>query len=140
VVLAVGNAYLQALAGAARVETAEAQQGTAKALYDKAVDQQKAGVTAAIDTLRAQVEWQARQQQLIQARNDHAKQKLTLARVIGLATGQQFVLTQKAPADTLPVPKLEDALQKAYTLRADYQARVRVQYEVAALLVLDVAG
>jgi len=128
VVLAVGNAYLQALAGAARVETAEAQQGTAKALYDKAVDQQKAGVTAAIDTLRAQVEWQARQQQLIQARNDHAKQMLTLARVIGLATGQQFVLTQKAPADTLPVPKLEDALQKAYTLRADYkaaQAKVR---------------
>ena len=52
-VLAVGNAYLQALAGAARVETAEAQQGTAKALYDKAVDQQKAGVTAAIDTLQS---------------------------------------------------------------------------------------
>ena len=122
VVLAVGNAYLQALAGAARVETAVAQQVTAKALFDKAVDQQKAGVTAAIDTLRAQVEWQARQQQLIQARNDFAKQKLTLARVIGLATGQEFVLTEKPPADALPPPKLEDALQKAYSLRADYQA------------------
>ena len=122
VVLAVGNAYLQALAGAARVETAEAQQTTAKALFDKAVDQQNAGVTAAIDTLRAQVEWQTRQQQLIQAQNDYAKQKLSLARVIGLAPGQEFALSEKAPADALPIPKLEDALQKAYSLRADYQA------------------
>jgi outer membrane protein TolC len=128
VVLAVGNAYLQALAGAARVETAEAQQTTAKALYDKAVDQQNAGVTAAIDTLRAQVEWQTRQQQFIQAKNDYAKQKLSLARVIGLASGQEFALPEKAPADTLPLPKLEDSLQKAYSLRADYHgllARVR---------------
>src|SRR6266849_7587191 len=37
VVLATGNAYLQAIAGAARVETAQAQVETAKALYDKAV-------------------------------------------------------------------------------------------------------
>ena len=44
VVLATGNAYLQAIAGAARVETAQAQVETAKALYDKAVAQQQAGV------------------------------------------------------------------------------------------------
>jgi len=56
VVLATGNAYLQAIAGAARVETAQAQVETAKALYDKAVAQQQAGVAPAIDTLRAQVE------------------------------------------------------------------------------------
>ena len=37
VVLATGNAYLVALAGAARVETAQAQVETAHALYDKAV-------------------------------------------------------------------------------------------------------
>ena len=128
VVLAVGNAYLQALAYEARVITAEAQQTTAKALYDKAVDQQKAGVTAAIDTLRAQVELQARQQQLIQARNDSAKQMLSLARVIGLAPGQEFSLTDKPPSDPLPTPDLSASLQKAYASRADYQsalARVR---------------
>ena len=67
VVLATGNAYLQAIAGAARVETAQAQVETAHALYDKAVAQQQAGVAPAIDTLRAQVEYQARQQQLIAA-------------------------------------------------------------------------
>ncbi|HLB86761.1 MAG TPA: TolC family protein, partial [Terriglobales bacterium] len=74
VVLAVGNAYLQALAGGARVETTQAQVQTAQALYDKSVDQQSAGVSPAIDTLRAKVEFQTRQQQLIVARNDYAKQ------------------------------------------------------------------
>ncbi|MGA9504655.1 MAG: TolC family protein, partial [Terriglobales bacterium] len=85
VVLATGNAYLQSIAGAARVETAQAQVETAKALYDKAAAQQQAGVAPAIDTLRAQVEYQTRRQQLIAAANDFAKQKISLARVIGLA-------------------------------------------------------
>ena len=87
VVLATGNAYLQALSGAARVETAEAQLQTAQALYGKATDQQNAGLSPAIDTLRAQVEFQNRQQQLIVARNDYAKQKLALVRAIGLPVG-----------------------------------------------------
>src|SRR5208282_1905278 len=52
VVLATGNGYLQAIAGAARVETAQAQVDTAKALYEKAAAQLQAGVTPAIDTLR----------------------------------------------------------------------------------------
>src|ERR1022692_2746620 len=93
VVLAVGNAYLLAIATAARIETADAQVKNAQALYNKAIDQQKAGLSPAIDTLRSQVELQTRQQQLIAARNDFAKQKLSLGRVIGLPLGQQFSLT-----------------------------------------------
>jgi len=122
VVLATGSAYLQAIAGAARVETAQAQVETAKALYDKAVAQQQAGVAPAIDTLRAQVEYQTRQQQLIAATNDFAKQKISLARVIGLATGQEFVLADKAPYEAFPIPDLETSLQRAYSLRSDYKA------------------
>jgi outer membrane protein TolC len=122
VVLATGNAYLSAIAGAARVETAQAQVETAKALYDKAVDQQHAGVAPAIDTLRAQVEYQSRQQQLIAATNDFAKQKISLARVIGLAPAQEFVLADKAPYEPFPVPDLETSLQRAYSLRSDYKA------------------
>ena len=87
VVLAVGNAYLLAIASAARIETADAQVSNAQALYHKAADQQKAGLTPAIDALRSQVELQTRQQQLIAARNDFAKQKLSLARIIGLPLG-----------------------------------------------------
>jgi outer membrane protein TolC len=122
VVLAVGNAYLLSIASAARVETSEAQVKNAQALYDKAVDQQKAGLSPAIDTLRAQVELQSRQQQLIVARNDLAKQKLGLARVIGLPAGQEFVLTEKTPYQALTPLPLDTYLQHAYASRADYQA------------------
>jgi outer membrane protein TolC len=122
VVLATGSAYLQAIAGAARVETAQAQVETGHALYDKAGAQQQAGVAPAIDTLRAQVEYQARQQQFIAAANDFAKQKLSLARVIGLAAGQEFELADKAPYQAFPIPDLETSLQRAYSLRSDYKA------------------
>jgi outer membrane protein TolC len=122
VVLATGSAYLQAIAGAARVETAQAQVETARALYKKAVAQQQAGVAPAIDTLRAQVEYQTRQQQLIAATNDFAKQKISLARVIGLASGQEFELADKAPYEAFPIPDLESSLQRAYSLRSDYKA------------------
>lgn len=122
VVLAVGNAYLQALAGTARVETADAQVRTAQALYNKASDQQKAGVSPAIDVLRAQVELQNRQQQLIVARNDFAKQKLALARIIGLPPGQEFSLADRVPYAPLSTQGLEQSLQQAYASRSDYQA------------------
>jgi outer membrane protein TolC len=122
VVLAVGNSYLQAIAASARVETTEAQVKSAQALYGKAADQQKAGLSPAIDALRSQVEFQTRQQQLIVARNDLAKLKLNIARIIGLAPGQEFVLTEKAPYQALAVLPLDTYLQRAYATRADYQA------------------
>src|SRR5208283_4579166 len=95
---------------------------TAKALYEKAAAQLQAGVTPAIDTLRAQVEYQTRQQQLIAATSDFAKQKISLARVIGLAPGQEFELADKAPYKAFPIPDLETTLQRAYSLRSDYKA------------------
>ncbi len=122
VVLAVGNAYLQAIATSSRIETAQAQVTNAQALSDKAADQLKAGLTPAIDALRAQVELQTRQQQLIAARNDYDKQKLTFARVIGLPPGQEFVLTEKAPYQSLTSLPLDVYLQRAYASRSDYQA------------------
>jgi outer membrane protein TolC len=122
VVLAVGNSYLQAIAAAARVETTEAQIASAQALYNKAADQQKAGLSPAIDALRSQVELQTRQQQLIVSRNDLAKLKLNIARIIGLPPGQEFVLTEKAPYQALTALSLDAYLQRAYALRADYQA------------------
>ncbi len=122
VVQAVGFTYLQAIADEARVETAGAQVETAQAVYHQASDQVNAGTSPAIDGLRAKVEMQTRQQQLIQARNDLAIQKLTVARVIGLAPGQEFELTDKSlyqPFEAMPV---DEALQHAYASRSDYQA------------------
>ena len=106
--LAVGNSYLQAIAAGARVETTEAQVKSAQALYDKAADQLKAGLTPAIDALRSQVELQTRQQQLIVARNNLAKLKLDVARIIGLPPGQEFVLTEKAPYQALDAAAARD--------------------------------
>ena len=121
VVLVTGNAYLEAIAGAARVETSEAQVQTAQILFTRSSDQLKAGVIPSIDALRAQVELQSRQQQLIAVRNEFAKQKLALARIIGLALGQEFVLSDKAPYDMLIPPTLEEGLRRAYASRSDYQ-------------------
>ncbi|MGD0403296.1 MAG: TolC family protein [Candidatus Acidiferrales bacterium] len=122
VVLAVGYNYLQAIADEARIETAEAQVNTGQALYNQAADQLKAGTSPAIDELRAHVELQTRQQQLIQAKNDLAIQKLIVARVIGLAPGQEFDLTDKSPYEPLEGITVEDALKRAYATRSDFQA------------------
>jgi outer membrane protein TolC len=122
VILATGNAYLQALAGSARVDATQAQVTTAQALYSKAVDQQNAGVIPAIVSLRARVQFQTRQQQLIVARNDFAKQKLTLARIIGLPVAQEFSLADNAPYSALTPMGLQESLQRAYTYRSDYLA------------------
>ena len=122
VVLAVGYVYLQAIANAARIQTAEAQVQTAKALYDQAADQVNAGTSPEIDGLRAKVELQTRQQQLIQAQNNFAIQKLTVARVVGLAPGQEFELTDKSLYHPLEGIEVDDAVKRAYASRSDYLA------------------
>jgi outer membrane protein TolC len=124
VVLTVGFAYLQAIADEARIETADAQVKTAQAIYSQASDQVNAGTSPEIDGLRAKVELQTRQQQLIQARNDFAIQKLTVARVIGLAPGQEFELTDKSLYQPFEGLTVEEALQRAYASRSDYLAAV----------------
>jgi outer membrane protein TolC len=122
VVLTVGFAYLQAIADEASIEAVDAQVKTAQALYDQASDQVKAGTSPAIDALRARVELQTRQQQLIQAKNDFAIQKLTLARTIGLAPGQEFDLTDKSPYQPFDMLAADEAVKRAYEGRSDYQA------------------
>jgi outer membrane protein TolC len=121
VVLAVGFVYLQAIADEARIETSDAQVKTAQALFDQATDQVNSGTSPAIDALRARVELQTRQQQLIQARNDLAIQKLTVARVIGLAPGQEFELTDKSPYQPIESISVDEALKRAYDSRSDYK-------------------
>jgi outer membrane protein TolC len=122
VVLSVGYAYLQTIAAQAQAETAQAQVDTAQALYDQAADQVTAGTSPAIDGLRAQVELKTRQQQLIAAKNAVEIQKLTLARTIGLAPGQQFDLTDRSPYSPFQGMTVDDALKQAYASRSDFQA------------------
>ncbi len=122
VVLVVAGLYLQAVAGRARIEAVQAQVNTAQTLYQTAVDRKAAGVVAGIDVLRAQVELQAQQQRLIYYRNEFEKQKLGIARAIGLPLGQQFTLADQVGYTPSPALTLEQALGQAYQNRADYRS------------------
>src|SRR5581483_10114810 len=90
VVLVTTDLYLEAVAGASRVDAARAQLRTAQAVYDRAVNLKNAGVVPAIDLLRAQVQLRTQQQRVLAVENDLAKQKLNLSRAIGLPQGQAF--------------------------------------------------
>ena len=122
VILAVGYVYFQAVADEARIATDEAQVQTAQTLFDQATDQVNAGTAADIDALRSKVELQTRQQQLIEANNEFAIQKISVARVIGLAPGQDFDLTDKSLYQQLEPITVDDALKRAYASRSDYRA------------------
>jgi outer membrane protein TolC len=92
------------------------------------VNQKSAGVVSGIEVLRAQVELQAQQQRLIVAENQEAKDKLALARAIGLPLGQQFTLTDRMSFLPIAAMSLAEAVERAYKERPDYQgaqARVR---------------
>ena len=119
VVLAVASSYLLTTTDQSRVFSAQAQRETANALYQQTLDQKKAGIAAAIDVLRSQVELKQREQQLIMARNDLAKEKLVLARTIGLPAGQAFALTTHVVFESLPALSLTEALNSACAQRPD---------------------
>ena len=75
------------LAESARVDSAKAQVATAQAIYQQASDRFTAGLTAKIDRTRSQVELQTQQQRLTAEQADYAKDKIALARLIGLSAG-----------------------------------------------------
>ncbi len=124
VVLVVGNAYLLALADETRVASVEAQVATAKISLDQAVENHKAGTAPLLDELRARVDSQSLEQQLIVARNTLEKDKLALARVIGLPLAQSFTLADKAPYAAFDQIDVEKAIREAHANRKDLAAMV----------------
>src|SRR5271165_6047117 len=122
VVLAVGANYLLTIAQESRVEAALAQLKTAQALYQLASDQEAAGLAPNIDTLRARVQLQAQQESVIQTQNDLEKQRIALARVIGLPIQQKFKLVNRVPYHPVPDVLLSGATELALRTRSDYKA------------------
>src|SRR5206468_3339847 len=70
----------------------------------------------------ARVQLQTQQSQLIQAQNDLEKQRIALARVIGLPVQQKFRLVNRVPYRPFPETDLSDAYERALQARPDYQA------------------
>ncbi len=123
----VGNAYLQIIADEARVAATRVEIEADNAVYINAARRHDAGTAIAIDVLRSQVQLKQRQQTLVAQSNQLEKDKLTLARVVGLPPGQEFSVADPAPAIPLAALSLKEALAKAYANRPDFQAaRARV--------------
>lgn len=121
VVLSVGNAYLLVIADQGKVDSANAQVSTSKVSFAQAQQQHQAGTTPLLDELRAQVDYQTQQQNLIQAQANLAKDKLALARVIGLPVAQQFVTTDMEPFAKLDTLDPDAAVAQALANRKDLQ-------------------
>lgn len=122
VVQGVTNAYLQIIADTSRVDSIQAQVNTAQVIYNRAVDQRKAGTSPGIDVLRAQVELKTQQQRLLAQQNAFDKDKLSLARVIGLPPGQTFNIADSVPFVPLSGLTQDEALRMAFAQRPDYQS------------------
>ncbi|HTU45325.1 MAG TPA: TolC family protein [Bryobacteraceae bacterium] len=124
IVLVTVSNYLLVIADRSEVESATSQRDTAKALLQQTSDQKTAGLASAVDVLRSQVELQSREQKVIVARNDLAKEKLVLARAIGLPSGQTFEITSNVPYQELTPSGLDEAIQSAYKARPDFQSQM----------------
>jgi outer membrane protein TolC len=77
-----------------------------------------------LDELRARVDSQSLEQQLIVARNALEKDKLALARVIGLPLEQSFTLADKAPYAIFDQIDVDAAIRQAHANRKDLAAMV----------------
>lgn len=122
VVLTVGNAYLLGIADAARIEAVNAELLTSKVSLDQATANHDAGTSPRLDVLRAQVDYQNEHQSLISAKNNLEKDKLALARTIGLPLDQQFRLSDLVPFKALDNVDAQVAFVQALKARKDLAA------------------
>ena len=135
VVLGVGGAYLQALAARARVIAARAQLETANILFQQNGEQRSAGLIAQIDVNRSQVQALTQQQRTVSLENDLAKQKISLARLIGLPPNDHYDLTDDIPFSAPPALTEEDAVRQSLAQRADIkgaEAQIRASERTRA--------
>ncbi len=122
VVFAVGTAYVQAIASAARVETARAQLASAIELDRQTADRVKSEVSPEIDSIRSEVERQSAEQRLTNATNQFEKDKLTLGRIIGLAVDQDFAVIDPLSYRPLTGITNETATVEALRSRSDLRS------------------
>jgi outer membrane protein TolC len=122
VVLTVGNAYLLVVADESRVSSVQAQVGTAKVSLDQAVQFHQAGTAPKLDELRSRVDYQTLEQQLIVAQNALQKDKLALARTIGLPLAQNFNVVDKAPYSAMDQLDIGATIRQAHANRKDLAA------------------
>ena len=122
IVLAVGGSYLQAIAAKARLASEEAQLQSANAVFQQSTQQFEQGLLAKVDADRNEVQALTHRQRLLSLQNDLAKQKIYLARMIGLPPNDQYDITDEVPFSPAAPLTLEGALAQAFQQRADLKA------------------
>jgi outer membrane protein TolC/anti-anti-sigma regulatory factor len=134
VTLTVGNGYLRIIEADSRIKAQEAQVQNARALYDRAADQLRAGTAPRIDATRTEVQLHTEEYNLSIARNNFALAKLALGRAIGLPLGQEFELADTLPYSDITPVSVDDALQIASKSRSDFRSALDSQKAAAQAL------
>ncbi|MGA8940514.1 MAG: TolC family protein [Acidobacteriaceae bacterium] len=122
VILAVAGTYLRILSDVALVDSESAQVKYSQAVYDQSAAQEEAGAKAHVDVNRILIQFQTERERL--AVDDAAliKDKMALARQIGLPIDDDFGVSETLTGDLEPELSLQDAYRRAQTDRNDLRA------------------
>jgi outer membrane protein TolC len=129
----IASQYLRVLSDTATINNAESQLASDRELERQALAKKEAGVGTNLDLIRARVERQNRDQELIADVSRFEKDKIQLNRLMGLAADQQTQLTDAVPFHELEALPLDMAKQVAYKRRKDLLS-LEAQLRSASLL------
>ena len=130
IVLQTGEMYLQGLADQAQANNAAALVKQDVVVYEHAKAEREAGVGIDLDVLRAQVQLQTEQQELIRDENAVAKDMVQLNRTMGQPPGQALELVDTVPFAQLEGVSVGEAMKIAEVKRKDLRG-LEAQLEVA---------
>jgi outer membrane protein TolC len=119
-----GLAYLRALSAGETVRAREADSAVAASLLDQARQLVSAGVSAAIDGTRSEVQLAAVLTQLEVARNQRDRNLLDLARTLNLAPETPLVLADSLAGQDLDLPRAPD---EAVAFALEHRAEVTAE-------------
>ncbi|SDE69514.1 Outer membrane protein TolC [Terriglobus roseus] len=132
VVNKVAAQYIQVLSDMASIENSKSQVASDLELERQSQARKDTGTGTNLDLLRARVERQTRQQELIANTAQFEKDKVQLNRLMGLAADQPLQLTDAVPYHELEALPLETANQVALKRRKDLLA-LQAQMKTAEL-------
>lgn len=122
VTLLVVSQYLASLRAMASVRAAQSRVKLARALYVQARDLQKHGVGTGLDTLRANVELQNEEQNLIQAQTTEKTSLYGLARLLNVDPHTHLALTDRMSFYRTPPFTAKQSIAMALTNRPEMKA------------------
>ncbi len=129
IVFRVVSAYYQALLADKQLEVAEQSVKTARAIVERGQARFDSGLTVESDLLTGKVRLAARQQELIQARNNLELARAQLNTAMGVPVESSYQLAEVLTERTLPIPVLQEVEKQAITNRPDLR---RISSEQAA--------